>query len=171
MTDPGIEAMEVIDYWVFCIFLILILIIGIISSRKINTQAQYLVADRNTNIFPLISTLVMTEFNPTTFVSHAALGYSAGLRALALPGMLFVCLIFYALTVAKKWKSFNGESVAHYFSVRYSPFLGKFSTVFFIFVMLGLTATYIKSFCILLTGIFSEYIPLANENAKFAALN
>lgn len=149
--------MSQLDFTIFFVFLIFLLIVGIISSKNINNQAQYLVANRDTKIFQLIATLVMTEFNATTFVSHAAAGYSAGLRALALPAVLLVCLLFYAVTVAKKWKAFNGESIANYFSIRYSKLLGRFAAICFIFVMLGLTSTFIKSFCILLNSIFAQY--------------
>ncbi len=148
-----------LDFLVIFLVLTILFLVGNHTANKTNNQAAYLVANRNIGLFPLMATLIMTEFNATTFVSHAAAGYSTGLRALVLPGILFICLTFYAITVSKKWKEYNGESIAQFFALRYSKSLGIFSAFCFSFAMMGLTATYIKSFTILAQGLFPQCNP------------
>ncbi|NGX60270.1 MAG: hypothetical protein KR126chlam3_01441, partial [Chlamydiae bacterium] len=47
---------------------------GMYKSAKVQTESTYLIADRKTGLFPLIATLVMTEFNTATLISFSSLG-------------------------------------------------------------------------------------------------
>ena len=80
-------------------WLSLIAIFGLlfIYSRKKskNSENSYLLANRSTKLFPLVATLVMTEFNPGTLLSFSAAGYYAGLWALCLP-----CVFLFGLLLS-----------------------------------------------------------------------
>lgn len=123
-------------------------------KTKCNTLENYLFANRSVEFLALLSTLVMTEFNTTTLISYTAAGYSAGLRALLLPTVLFICLIFYAVTVAKKWKHYNGISVTHYLEKRYGKSVGYIASTSLMFTMLLFTATYIRSLTLIISPAF-----------------
>lgn len=69
-------------------------------------ENEFLVADRSLGLFPLVATLVMTEFNTSTLLAFSAAGYRAGPMALALPFVFLVGLTFYTFTVARAWKRF-----------------------------------------------------------------
>ncbi|MBI5448172.1 MAG: sodium:solute symporter [Gammaproteobacteria bacterium] len=101
----------------------------------------------------------MTEFNTSTLISFSALGYTATWWALTLPFVFLIGLLFYAITVAKKWKIFNGISVAHYFSERYGCDVGYFVAIILFLAMIGFSATYVKS----LTLVFLPVFPLHNS--------
>jgi len=45
-------------------------------------------------------------------IAFSSLGYYAGIRALLLPLIFLIAISFYAVVVAKKWKEFDGSSVA-----------------------------------------------------------
>jgi solute:Na+ symporter, SSS family len=117
--------------------------------RRAATARQFLVADRSVTLFPLVATLVMTEFNPSTLLAFSAAGYTAGPMALALPLVFLVGLSFYTLTVAREWKRFNRLSVAELFATRYSPALGRFAATMLLLAMTGFCATYVKSLALL----------------------
>jgi SSS family solute:Na+ symporter len=115
------------------------------GSRRAHGDSEFLVADRSLGLFPLVATLVMTEFNTSTLLAFSAAGYRAGPMALALPFVFLVGLAFYTVTVARAWKRFNRLSVAELFTVRYSPRLGRLVSVLLLLAMTGFSATYVKS--------------------------
>lgn len=141
------------------LILLVAALIIFLALRNKNSDEQYLFAGRNVGYFAMVATLVMTEFNSTTLIAYTASGYSAGLRALLLPCALFVCLIIYALSVAKKWKRYNGVSVAHYLEDRFGKTVGVFSKMALLFTMVLFSATYVKSLTLVFMPLFSSVNP------------
>jgi solute:Na+ symporter, SSS family len=115
------------------------------GSRRARRDEEFLLADRSVRLFPLVATLVMTEFNTSTLLAFSAAGYRAGPMAIGLPLVFLVGLTFYTLTVARAWKRFNRLSVAELFSLRYSRSLGRFASALLLLAMTGFSATYVKS--------------------------
>lgn len=136
---------------------VLALLVGSAVVRATGDDA-FLVADRRLSLFPLVATLVMTEFNTSTLLAFTAVGYRAGPMALALPLVFLVGLLFYTLTVARAWKRFDRLSVAELFAQRYSPALGRLASVLLLTAMVGFGATYVKSLT-LLAGPFAPQVP------------
>jgi solute:Na+ symporter, SSS family len=134
------------------------IVLGIVASvglRRSATASDYTVASRDLALFPLVATLVMTEFNTSTLLAFAGAGYAAGPMAIALPAVFLVGLTFYTLTVARAWKRFDRLSVAELFTERYSRALGRTASVLLLVAMVGFTATYVKS----LTLLFVPFAP------------
>ncbi|MCH9609028.1 MAG: hypothetical protein S4CHLAM45_02300 [Chlamydiales bacterium] len=148
--------MDGIDLFIFCSFLTLLVCIGLFRSRSVNSESAYLFARRKTKWIALTATLVMTEFNSATLISFSSMGYAAGFWALILPLVFLIGLLFYALSVAKKWKTFDGISVAGFFTKRYGPGLGKCASFFLLFAMTGFSAIYVRS----LTMLFQPLFPM-----------
>lgn len=115
------------------------------GRRRATSPTGFLVAERTLGLFPLVATLVMTEFNTSTLLAFSAAGYRAGPMALALPIVFLIGLAFYTMTVAKPWKRFNRLSVAELFAERYSASLARFAAIMLLAAMLGFSATYVKS--------------------------
>ncbi len=115
------------------------------SRRPAASSGEFLTANRAVGLFPLVATLVMTEFNTSTLLAFSAMGYRAGPMALALPLVFLIGLAFYTVTVARPWKRFNRLSVAELFTERYSPRLGRFASLLLLAAMTGFCATYVKS--------------------------
>jgi len=145
------------------------LVLGIISfiiiamycfkqNKRVKSQDDYLLAGRHTTLFPLVATLVMTEFNTATLISFSSLGYLASYWALTMPFIFLFGLLFYTATVAKKWKAFNGISVAHFFAIRYGRKLELLVAITLFFAMLGFSAAYVKSLTLL-------FLPLLHFNS------
>ena len=130
----------------FCVVFVLLAWQG---GRRARQDDEFLVAGRSVGLFPLVATLVMTEFNTSTLLAFAAAGYRAGPMALALPFVFLVGLGFYTVTVARAWKRFNRLSVAEFFAARYSPALGRLASAMLLLAMVGFSATYVKSLTLL----------------------
>ena len=145
--------MTVMDGFGFAFVLLLIALSGL---KKAATAYDYMVASRSLGIFPLMATLVMTEFNTSTLFAFAGIGYVAGPMALSLPMVFLIGLGWYTVSVAKKWKQLNGLSVAELFTAKYGRPFGRLASGFLIVAMLGFSATYIKSLTLLFAPFFSE---------------
>ena len=141
--------MTLFDAIAFFIVIALLIGVGIFQSRRVRTESSYLFAGRKTKWAALTATLVMTEFNSATLISFASLGYAAGLWALTLPFIFLFGLLFYAASVAKKWKAFDGFSVAGFFTQRYGRDVGSCASILLLIAMLGFSAAYIKSLTLL----------------------
>ena len=139
------------------------------ASRRARGDDDFLVADRSLGLFPLVATLVMTEFNTSTLLAFSAAGYRAGPMALALPFVFLVGLTFYTLTVAKAWKRFDRLSVAELFAVRYSPALGRLVSVLLLLAMTGFSATYVKSLTLLAEPLL-PHVPFGVLSATLTAV-
>lgn len=134
-----------------------LLLVGLVAigAMRRASQSDFVVASRDLSLFPLVATLVMTEFNTSTLLAFAAAGYAAGPMAVVLPGVFLVGLSFYTLTVARKWKRFDRLSVAEFFTQRYSPALGRPASALLLLAMIGFSATYVKS----MTLLFQPFVP------------
>ena len=146
------------DAGVFIAILVLFAIIGIAKNRKIQSEESYLFAERKCGLFGLTCTLIMTELNTATLLAFAGLGYVVGLRALFLPLIFLIGLVFYGLSVAKKYKELNASSVTALLRERYGKPFAQLASIFLIGSMMGFTATYVKS----VTLIFSPVFPTWN---------
>ncbi len=144
--------MNALDVTGFTLVLVMLVWVG---RHRVTSTADYLVAGRNLGLWPLVATLVMTEFNTSTLLSFSAAGYRAGPMALSLPLVFLVGLLFYSLTVARAWKRFDRVSVAELFSERYDISMGRLASALLLLAMTGFSATYVKS----LTLIFVPLVP------------
>jgi len=145
-----------LDILVFCVFLVGSIFIGLANAFSVKTESRYLLADRKTKLFPLIATLVMTEFNPSTLIGFSSVGYIAGIWGLTLALVFLFGLLFYTFIVAKKWKRFNASSVAELFTLRYGSVYGKIASSFLLIALLGFSSNYLKSMQILFSPILVD---------------
>ncbi len=136
------QHLSIVD-WIGFIGLLAVIIWS--GARVASRESTFLVADRALGLFPLVATLVMTEFNTSTLLAFSAVGYRVGPMALALPLVFLIGLGFYTLTVARAWKRFDRLSVAELFAERYSRNLGVFASLMLLAAMSGFSATYVKS--------------------------
>lgn len=148
-------------------FTLLFLVLVGAGAKRHASPADFVVASRDLTLFPLVATLVMTEFNTSTLLAFAAAGYAAGPMAVALPAVFLVGLTFYTVTVARSWKRFDRLSVAELFTQRYSRALGRTASVLLLVAMVGFSATYVKS----MTLLFQPFAPTWPAPALAALLS
>ena len=147
------------DVMAFLVLLGACLFFGLFKNQQVQSEANYLFAKRRCTLFPLTCTLVMTEMNLSTLIAFSAFGYLAGIRALFLPFVFLIGLLFYAVSVAKKWKGLNASSVSALFTFRYGRPLATMASFFLLLSMSGFSATYVKSFSLLFSPFFPECSP------------
>lgn len=139
--------------YLLIVFFLLVSFISLFFGWKTKTEKDYLFNTKKTNLLPLLATLVMTEFNPATLIGFSSLGASAGAFGLLLPFVFLIGLSFYALTVAKEWKRWDGYSVSELFAKRYGKGLGFFSSISLLVAMVGFGAAYLKAMYLILSSL------------------
>lgn len=144
----------ILDLICALVFLCILFFFGLYRREKVQSTSAYLLADRKMGLFALTATLVMTEFNTATLLSFSSLGYLGGMQALCFPLVFFIGLLFYAAVVAKKWKGFDGISVASYFSKRYGRDVGMLASVALLVAMAVFSGAYLKSLQLLFQPFF-----------------
>lgn len=149
--------------------IVALLMLGL-SFRNARHGETFLFADRSVGFFPLVATLVMTEFNTATLLAFSAVGYVVGPRAIGLSAVFLIGLAWYTISVARKWKQFNGTSVAGWFSQRYGFALGRFAAVMLLVAMLGFSATYVKSLTLIVGPMLGGPEPWVLSGALCIAL-
>ncbi len=136
------------------LLIVLLFFIGWYKAKRVATEDQYLLANRNVGLWILTASLVTP--NLATLIAFSAAGYYASWWAISLPFVFFIGITFYAITVAKHWKDFNGASVAEYFSQRYGKDMGVLVAIILLLAMLGFSATYVKSLSIVFGPLFPQ---------------
>lgn len=149
--------MQSLDFYIFIVVIGLLTSVGIYKIKHIQSESAYLFAGRKTSWGALTATLVMTEFNSATLLSFSSLGYAVGFWALILPCIFLIGLLFYALTVAEKWKRFNGISVAGFFREKYGSKIGALASSLLMAAMLIFSAAYVKSLSLFFQPFFPEF--------------
>lgn len=154
MNDPSLT-----DIW-FWLGLVASMGFLIFFSQRLrsssNSKNSFLFNDQKTSLFPLVATLVMTEFNPATLLAFSGVAYYVGLYALVLPLVFLFGLLFYTFTVARAWRDLGETSVAALFKNKYGSLLGQMASFLLILAMVGFSSAYIKSLVLFLKPIFPE---------------
>ena len=151
--------MQGLDFAVFIVYLLLLFLFTNYGSKSIQDEKSYLLANRNITFFPLLATLVMTEFNTSTLIGFSSVGGLVGLWGILLPSVFLFGLLFYTFVAAKKWKEFNGISTSGFFSLKYGKTFGRFSSILLLLAMSGFSATYVKSMTIIFGSVFPNFHP------------
>lgn len=146
--------MALFNCFIFSLLIIGLVLYGLWNSKAIKTENSYLLAKRELKFFPLMTSLVMTEFNTASLLAFSSMGYLASWWGFSLCSIFLIGLLFYAFAVAKKWKQFNGVSVAHFFSERYNQTTGRIVAIILYCAMIGFSAVYLRSLTLLFKPLF-----------------
>lgn len=141
------------------LILFLLSIVFILRAQKAKNQLEYVTAGKKTNVFFLISTLVMTEINPMALIVMASLGYQAGYKALWMAVIAFFSLFFATLTTCKKWKDFDASCVSTLFDRYLGYKVGNIVRIILLLSLLILTATYLKGAMVFSKTIYPDLPP------------
>jgi len=98
----------------------------------------------------------MTEFNTATLLAFSGVAYRVGPMSLSLSLVFLVGLGWYTVSVARRWKRFDGISVAELFADRYGHRMGRTASTLLIIAMIGFSATYVKSLSLIFLPAFPD---------------
>lgn len=101
-------------------YLILMIVIGYLASRKVKNSDDYLVAGRSMSLPVLVGTLTAGWLGAGTVVGYASIGYDNGLGALwwAIGGLTGAFII---VVMAKKLRAIAKYTVPDLLELRFSP--------------------------------------------------
>ncbi|AEV28792.1 Na+/proline symporter [Sphaerochaeta pleomorpha str. Grapes] len=127
------------------LYMLLMLAIGFYSSKKINSNTDFMVAGRRLGPLLMAGTLAATEIGGGSSLgvvanSYGSWGASSAWYIIAM-GIAFIILI----PLAPKFRASEVKTVPEYFRRRYDKFSGGFSGIIMLMALIGLTAGQFKA--------------------------
>lgn len=139
------QKMNVIVTLIVVLYMIFMLGIGFYSSKKINSNTDFMVAGRRLGPLLMAGTLAATEIGGGSSLGVVANAYgnwgmSAAWYIISM-GIAFIILIF----LAPKFRAAEVKTVPEFFRRRYDKFAGGFSGIIMMIALVGLTAGQFKA--------------------------
>ncbi len=112
------------------IYMLIMLYIGYVASKKVSATADYVVAGRRLNLFLATGTMLATWFGAGTAMGGAGNAYLFGNQGVIFdPWSSVVCLVILALFFAKLMRRGRYLTIADLFHLRYGKTMGLMSVV------------------------------------------
>ena len=145
LTEWGDLAMNLIILIPVILYMIVILGIGVYSSKKIQSTTDYLVAGRRLSPLVLAATLSATVIDGGSTLGIVGNSYGKwGVSAIWYIIAMGIALILMGI-VAPKLRSTGADTVPEYFRLRYGKTAGLFHSILTIVSMVGLVAAQLKA--------------------------
>lgn len=107
-------------YIILGVFLLILFMVAYLSNRRVSDYEDFNLAGKKTGLFALTATLVAAEFNTATLIGGASVAYSFGTVGIWYTSLIFIpVFLTYALTVSKRYRRLNIETVPQYFERRF----------------------------------------------------
>jgi Na+/proline symporter len=131
--------------WYLAIYGILMVVIGIMYSKKITTSEDFILAGRGLGPIVLMGTLIATWCGSGTVTGGGnSLAYAYGLW----PGVLFlipsIVGVMIMARIANKVRAYGKYTVSEILSDKYGPFAGVLSSIIIILAFVGIVSYQFK---------------------------
>ena len=134
------ESGRFIELGALGIYLLVLLIIGIRSSRQVRTSLDYTLAGRSVPWMVLLATAGATMIGGGASVGMVSQVYEVGIAAAAITCAWHLQLIFVGLWVAPRLRGLNLITVGDYIGLKFGPLARELSVVTCIVFLTGVLA-------------------------------
>ncbi len=129
------------------VYLIAMMIVGYIASRRVKGFIDYAVASRRLSLPLTFGTILATWFGTGVAMGGASMAYTDGFRGVIMdPIGAGLCIILFGLFFAKKLRSLGYLTISDYFRERYGRSMEFASAVIQVLAYIGWTATLLVTF-------------------------
>ena len=115
-------------FWTIIVYLLALIVVGAWRSRKVKTQADFMVAGRNIGSFVLLGTLLATWIGTGSIFGNAEKTFEVGVAGLMLP-LAGVCGIAVLSLIAGRARRFEGFTVQDILEARYNKYARILGTI------------------------------------------
>lgn len=138
----------------FIAFGILYFILGIRASKKVNTDTDYFIANRQLGIWQISSNLIATQLGGGMLLGTAASAYIIGLQGIFYTLGMALGFLLLACGIASRLQQFSVTTTAQLFQTQYnSPLLKKIASLLSIITLFGILIAQVVGFKSLMIGI------------------
>jgi len=129
------------------IYMIGMLVIGFVCTKKINSLDDFIVAGRRLTFWVATATMVATQFGAGSCMGVAATVYGSGVRdVIADPISMSLCLLVAAYLIVGKLRRGGYTTVPDIIEARYGKVAGVYAGIFMLPVYIGWTGAQIIGF-------------------------
>ncbi|MFS0643638.1 sodium:solute symporter [Siminovitchia sp. 179-K 8D1 HS] len=121
--------MNTLDVMIIIAYLLLLVIVGIIGSRRAKTSEDYVLAGRNLGFFMYFGCLGAVILGGASTIGSTQLGYEFGISGMWLVVMLGLGIMLLGIFLAKKISNLSVMTVSEYLSKRFGVESGLVSAV------------------------------------------
>lgn len=130
-----------------CIYLVLMLVIGVAVARRAATQDEFLVAGRKLPIWLLSATIIATWFGGGTMLGASGAGYEGGfLAAIADPFGASVVMILVGLFFVRTFRRMKLLTIVQFFEDRFGKLAGLVASIGLLLSNIGWTGALLVAF-------------------------
>ena len=117
-----------IYFWVSLAYLMILIIVGVIRSGKVNNQEDFMVAGRKLGTFVLVGSLLATWVGTGSIFGNAERTYEIGILGLVLPlgGIAGIVVLYFIAGRVRKFKQFTIQDILE---TRYNKWARLFGTI------------------------------------------
>lgn len=121
--------LNTLDVMIIIAYLLLLVIVGIIGSRRAKTSEDYVLAGRNLGFFMYFGCLGAVILGGASTIGSTQLGYEFGISGMWLVVMLGLGIMLLGIFLAKKISNLSVMTVSEYLSKRFGVESGLVSAV------------------------------------------
>lgn len=117
-----------IYFWVSLAYLMILIIVGVVRSGKVNDQEDFMVAGRKLGTFVLVGSLLATWVGTGSIFGNAERTYEIGILGLVLPlgGIAGIVVLYFIAGRVRKFKQFTIQDILE---TRYNKWARLFGTI------------------------------------------
>jgi solute:Na+ symporter, SSS family len=130
-----------------CIYLVLMLVIGIAVARRVGSQEEFLVAGRKLPIWLLSATIIATWFGGGTMLGASGAGYEGGfLAAIADPFGASLVMVLVGLFFVRTFRRMKLLTIVQFFEGRFGKTAGLVASIGLLLSNIGWTGALLVAF-------------------------
>lgn len=138
----------------FTLLGILYVVLGIRASRKVTTDTDYFVANRELGLWQISSNLIATQLGGGMLLGTASAAYTSGYYGILYTLGMALGFILLACGIASRLQQFKVTTTAQLFETRYhSPLLKKIASLLSIVTLFGILIAQVVGFKSLMAAV------------------
>ncbi|PUV23570.1 MULTISPECIES: sodium:solute symporter family transporter [Sphingobacterium] len=116
-----LDKLTIYDYCIVVVYLVALLAIGIISSRKKTEGAEHFLAGKSLNWYSIGFNMWATNVGPSMLLAFATVGYTTGIVAVNFDWYAFIYLFLLAVLFAPRYIATGVRTLPEFMGKRFGP--------------------------------------------------
>jgi len=116
-----LDKLTIYDYVIVVVYLITLIVIGLVSSRKNAEGAEHFLAGKSLSWYSIGFNMWATNVGPSMLLAFATVGYTTGIVAVNFDWYAFVYLFLLAIVFAPRYLSSGVRTLPEFMGKRYGP--------------------------------------------------
>lgn len=121
MNSSIVDKLTIYDYGIVVVYLLVLLTIGVLSSRKKAEGADHFLASKSLGWYSIGFNMWATNVGPSMLLAFAAVGYTTGIVAVNFDWYAFIFLYLLAVVFAPRYLASKVRTLPEFMGKRFGP--------------------------------------------------